>query len=634
MFNQIVIFALISAPAAFFAAVFRRRYEQTLPLACAAIVLLLFLFGVLGILNAGVAVVAVLCIAMYPAAAIYVLHRDRKARVSTFLKNFFTPLFLLFFCIFVYFILLNKGRVASGHDELSHWADVVKAMFTVGALNSSPECFSTFQSYPPAMGLFQLFFQKINALLSPGAGFTEWMLYSAYQVFSAAFILPFFSKLSFKKVYTWLALAMVFLAPLAHFQQFYSQLLIDPFLGLVSGAGLAMILTEEKSDVWTSAYVFLCVAILTLSKSAGLVFAVFLLLAYAVRILDEEGGLKAGIRKKMPIILCGAAFVFVPKLLWELSLKCNNAAIAFDGRVDLGILINVLTGRDTSYRSVLLDGYYNAVLSGAGEFNLLGRDMTYLLSFALMILALFLMCRFSARCRPEKAHSSRLIFVLMLIEFALYLVGMLISYMFKFSQYEASRMLGFSRYIAIPLLSMWMAAILGFVGLLHKAEFDRSLATAVVFCVVLAALPGAAVSSLASRESVAQSEEARQDYVDVCDRFYAIAPEEPQRIYLISQEDSGFDYQMLHYLLRPHILTIGPSWSLGTAASEADQWSREYSPQQWQEELVEKYDYVLIYRLNDQFVQNYGHLFENREDIREQGIYAVDRSSGLLKLCS
>ena len=632
MLASILVLALLCGGALFIAAYFRLRFEQALPLWCVGLVLIMFVFGICGQLGFG----AVLCMALgaaaYPAIVVKLFVGAQSEKPAAVLRRMFTPLFFVYGLMFVYFVLLNYGRVVSAHDEFSHWADVVKAMVGVGALSSNPACYSQFASYPPAMALFQYFFQKVNLVLHSEAGFCEWLLFSAWQSFAACFFLPFFRHADLRRPYSWLLLAAAFIAPLSLFGNFYSGLLIDPFLSLVSAAGFALIISEDKPGAWSRLFLAFCAALLTLSKSAGLMFALFLLIAWMV--WEFWAGELSFRNKKKALLLvaAAAASIFVPYLLWELSLDLQGAAIAFDGKVDFKVLMSVLTGRDDSYRAVLLDGYYNTLLAETGRFQLLDRRLTWLLSFAVLLFLLLALKKCCMKLNPEKKSFYKGLFILMVSELAVYLAGMLISYMFKFSEYEAMMLADLERYLAVPQLLLWLTFVFAFIAVLHRLPFDRSLAAAGLLCLVLATVPGESVKSLASRETIAQGQAIRMEYDEMYAQFCAVDPASQQRVYLISQGDHGMDYQVLRYVFRPHRIGVAPSWSLGEPL-EGDEWTKPCSPERWWQELEENYDYVLIYRLNDYFVENYGYLFAEHDEIQERAIYAVDREKGLLQLC-
>ena len=47
-------------------------------------------------------------------------------------------------------------------DEFSHWGSVVKSMFLTNGLSVKEGSSLMFKSYPPAISIFEYFFQVIN----------------------------------------------------------------------------------------------------------------------------------------------------------------------------------------------------------------------------------------------------------------------------------------------------------------------------------------------------------------------------------------------------------------------------------------------------------------------------------------
>lgn len=195
MFAYIVFFMAISSGSVFCGARFGRKYEEILPITCMGIILILFVFGILGILRAGIIVVILLVITLYLLSAALLI---KRRKFDDFLLAVFTPAFVIFLVIFIAFAFLNRGRLAYVWDEFSHWVDIVKVMTTLDDFGTNPASQSWFQSYPPGMTLFEFFLQRIVLFFNPNAGFHEASVYVAYQVFFSSLLLPFFKGRSFR----------------------------------------------------------------------------------------------------------------------------------------------------------------------------------------------------------------------------------------------------------------------------------------------------------------------------------------------------------------------------------------------------------------------------------------------------
>ena len=105
------------------------------------------------------------------------------------------------------------------------------------------------------------------------------------------------------------------------------------------------------------------------------------------------------------------------------------------------------------------------------------------------------------------------------------------------------------------------------------------------------------------------------------------------RIYFISQKDGIFDYLVSKFNARPNSFSGAYSWRIGEADEDENDSTRIITPAAWRNELLEQYDYVALYKIDDYFVENYGQLFAEPDAILINKLYRVNRQSGLLEQC-
>lgn len=369
MFAYIVFFMAISSGSVFCGTRFGRKYEEILPITCMGIVLILFFFGILGVLKAGVIAVVLLVITLYILSAALII---KKRRFDDFLLAVFTPGFVIFLVIFIALAFMNRGRLAYAWDEFTYWMDIVKVMTILDDFGTNPDSQSWFQSYPPGMTLFEYFLQRIVLFFNPDAGFHEASVYVAYQVFFASLLFPFFKGRSFRDPLPILLICTgIFITPTLFFDGIhnvwgagiYQAIYIDPFLGFLAGAGFATVFLNKDRDWVYSLYIWLLCSTLILAKDSGMLFAILLAATYCISIFEREKltqNTSSG-RKEYLLVVVALLFVFLPKLLWNLELKTSGAAIVFNGKVDYFQLWQVLIGRDTTYRSTSFNNWVNAM---------------------------------------------------------------------------------------------------------------------------------------------------------------------------------------------------------------------------------------------------------------------------------
>lgn len=417
MTAMLLLFAVLSSGAVLGCFILKKeyRFEEYAPVSCMAAMLWLFCFGLGGALKAGFWLLMAVCAAIYFLA---LLKGDWQKR-----KNFFTPGFYIYILLFISAIWINYGMIAHDWDEFSHWALVVKEMTMTDALPcSSVVRFTFYKSYPPAMPLFQYLMQKLG-----GGEYTEWLMYSAYQIFMLSFFMPFIGKTDLKKWYNWLFIPAMWLSPLLFFEKTYSTIFIDPFLGAVSGACIAMLALNENGTPLGRLFVFFGAATLTLTKDIGFALAIAVLAAFII----EEKTVKS---------LVSVLFAAVPKLLWMAALAANGVVRPTQGKINIASFFNVIAGREDSYRPQVFKAF----------FYVLARwyvwKLVLLLGF--LFIALWLIMK--------KKH----LWWLVLAQTVLYILGMLLMYMYVFGIEEACSLASFDRYICVILISAMTCLVL------------------------------------------------------------------------------------------------------------------------------------------------------------------------------
>ena len=80
------------------------------------------------------------------------------------------------------------------------------------------------------------------------------------------------------------------------------------------------------------------------------------------------------------------------------------------------------------------------------------------------------------------------------------------------------------------------------------------------------------------------------------------------KIYFISQCDSGFNHVIFQHLAYPARVSK-PPFSIGEPCGSGDIWTTNWTLDQWREELMAHYDFVVIADSNDVFWKRYQSLF-------------------------
>ena len=603
-------FAVLLSGSVFAAARFGRKFEEILPITCMGIVLVLFLFGAVGILGAGVYAILIAAVCFWA----YGLWRLVRGGRKQLIKSMITPAFAIFCVLFALLMLGDYGMLSTGWDDFSHWQLCVRKMMVLDDFAANPASGIYYQSYPPAMALFQYFFQKLHYLVDSEPVFSEWRLFLAYQVLMIALAMPFFRGLSLPKA----ALAGVglFVLPMLFIGETYTLLYIDSFVGMLAGCGFLAVLMKDRDGLHT-AYVAMLCAVLTLSKDVGLFFACFIGVIFFLNRLLTRGNetplRQAGIALLPLISALGA------KLAWKGILLKLGSKMVFSEPIDLIEYTKMFFFRTGGfYRQDCVEAFKRMFFSREFALPGIGVLTSY---FALSIvfgMALYALCGGLRKAQPQRAKAIRAAGILIFAQLIVYVYCLGATYAYRFSVDEALDLAAYNRYMNIAYISVCVPFFFGGVLLLSRR---KGMLPLLCLCAALLVVsPMNAVHSFLNRDSVAASY-VRREPLDALAETIRNHCEEADRVYFVSMGSDGRDQVIVQFGAEPAKVDSSLGYDLDPAAVSAEV---------WQSTLLEGYDYVALCQLDGTFAESYDSLFENPEAITDHALYRLDRQKGLL----
>lgn len=623
MLELLIFFIIISSGSVLCSSLFNKKYEEIIPITCALIVLILFIFGMLNILEVGAGVVCVMAFICYIVAIIWsIKHKCVKA----WLKNIFSLPFIVYVLLYFVSVYTLRGKVLHSWDEFTHWGVVVKEMVLQNDLGTNPMADLTFSTYPPGISLFQYFLQKIYIWIT-GNEFSEWLLYVAFQVFSYAFLVPFIgSKIKKNVLYGLTSAALIFLAPIFFYKEVCSTLYVDPLIGILAGAGMATVLWGKRECVNLLHTIAIC-SMLVLVKDAGIMFAIIVAVTYMVVVCWEQKKLN----KKLVVNGIGLlASICIPQILWNIDIAINQANRLFSAPIEFGQLLNIVLHRDTSYRMTVWNVFWKYLFMVPIELGNTGITLSYF-SLFLIFISIFMIIVKKADTKQMLAQKTGMVVIGMSIaQTAIYIIGLGVTYIFKFDEFEAMQLASYNRYMNIAYLALWITIILSIVRMLDNTsgEYKNVWCIGILTVGILISPVLTAYNHVIEREPVYMSIKLREPYELLLNKIEH-QTEEDDRIYIITQESNGFENWILRYELRTRKINKD-GYSIGESFYEGDVYTTEISPQEWMHKLCEQYDYVALYQINNYFVEHYGDLF-GEAGVVTNGVYRVNRESQTLE---
>lgn len=632
MLINLIFLCIISAGSIFGAVLYRRKYEEILPLTTMGIVLTLFVFGIFGALKLGFYAVLTATAFLYVFSCIHLI---RNRNIREVLSALITPGSMLFLATFTVLSILNYGMLASAWDEFSHWVDITKVMTILDDFGTNPLSQSAYMTYPPAMALFQWFLQKLVFLFSPNAGFEEWRVYFAYQIFFISILMPFFKGMSFKVPLHVILLALaLFASPLLFYSNIYSAVYIDAFLGILSGAGLAMIFLSNVKNGTYSMYILMVCAVLVLSKDVGLFLGIMLAAAYVLDTVftPSDNGKWYQLKRNIILPIMAVLSVALPKLLWNLELITSGADAQRSSGIDFSAVFEFLLGRGPAYRTTVIKNFVLALFDKTITIGNTGIKMNY---FALILTELFLLVlayKLFVFTNSEAGRGRKATIIIAIGQPVIYTAGLCFIYAFKFSQYEALNLASYERYMNVALLAAWLMALLILIPCVLKVFKNSTLCCSAVIYILLLVTPMKPLVQFAGGAYINNAAGIRSTYQPLVTKIMDAADSD-SNVYFISQETTGFDYWVVRYSIRPNEMNDVFTWSIGEPFYEGNIWTASVSPEDWKDILIANYDYVALYKINDYFLENYSAVFEDPDSIRDNTLFKVNKETGLLEFC-
>lgn len=403
--------------------------------------LIIFLMYVLGIflpLNIAFYIVIVLSIVGF----IYAFYKKKidKDKIFSF------PLYV-FIVLFIILSLINVGKGFHNVDEYTHWGDIVYAMFYGNKLSAFNTLDGWYSSYPPAISLFQYFFVEM-------LGYSEGILYFAYQLFGLSLILPFLDKVKGKVGQFILILLICLFFPLTLFDDFYNSIYVDAMLGLVFGFIIAYATLYKNLNKADLLIISLGLFILTLLKDAGL-FLSLMAFVYLCLIMDKNNK-----RKYFMNICIFLLFILVAKVSWTSILYFSKTPIRHASTFSFSSFYAVLTGNSSSDNlNIKNDFFYNFFTTQVLSEPL---NLTYIALLMILVLLIFFMYK--------KDVKDKWALGFLCVGALLYMFGLLICFLYNFSSTDEPGLSSYDRYSVIYLNGLLMFIIISLIYKYHSKE--------------------------------------------------------------------------------------------------------------------------------------------------------------------
>ena len=600
-----------------------RQIMRAVPITIMAASVFLFVFGLLEVLYYGVIALNAAVIILYIIGVIWILRSNEK-------KDKLLDLIKAFGIVFVFVFVvsyLDKGMYAHSWDEFSHWADVVKAMFLIDDFATNPLAQSLYKDYPPGMALIQYLFMQENSIFH-GKLYVEWRLFAAYHMVALSLLFPILEEKRLRKIES-VSLVLIIVALCCFFYPgFFDELYIDPAVGVVATYVICLILFAENKDVvYDLAVIFGCI-FLALLKDSGMLFACVNAAVYCFDKVKKPMFSKKNISSLVPLLATLGV-----KQLWKYDVGKEGIVGIHQQKIDFAEYISMLVRKDgNDYKQDVVNYALEAFFDN--RFHIGPIAVSYFTVLLCLTIVSVFVILLAGRKEETFFLNSKAVIVLCVVAATTALYALFIGaiYAYRISDYEAVRLTSYERYMNTCFLYFTVVMVVAIFYCMTTLATRTSCIVIFAF-VTLLFVDNLGITNYISRSNVEKGEEFRARYNTILGTVEEYC-EDDDILCVLSRGDNGLDALVMRYYCRPVSVDLNVGYSLGGPSFEGDVWYTDILPSDYMDKIIEdSVSYVAVLKVEEDFVENYGELFENKDDIESNSLFKLDRSTRKLIRC-
>lgn len=627
MFAIITFIFILTSGSAFLACKWRLKFEFALPITVAGIILIQYLIGSIGFLPVGFFVTFGIGLFFLWIYAIYKI-RTRDSW-ENFKGNFFNRGFVAFiiFCVLLTFFL--HGMMIHVSDEYSYWGKVVKGMVYWGDFSTNEMLDIGAFDYPPGIALIQYFLEKTGLLF--GGEFQEWLLYFSKDIIYIAFMLPLMEVLHNKKSYIG-AILLFSLLPLYFYRDFYYTLYADGMIGALVGLAL-MSLFRLHNEMYGHFYMLSAVFVVTLIKPSGVVFASVVAIIYIMVIFKDHE-----VRYKYSRIASIVVTILCTYGIWQIKVKQSGRLPFLSNKVDWGILVDVITGRDDTYRATVYERFLHALTDvrvACFSIPILGQEVKLpyiLVLLATLFFGIVVYCNFKSQGTEQNWKRYRVVLFCAFVHWGIFYVGLGLTYLFKFSEVQALEIMSYDRY-ENPLYLYMAMFIVYSVLLFYKCRSKQKIGKKIILGIsifIVVTLPWKTLISLATRQTAHETIAVRSAYTVLVNKINKNV-EADGRVYFICQDDRSWYNSESDIAIGLEVYPVHLQYGNSYFTTDDSQWfTTNMDVGGFRELLIhEEWTHIAVYRQDEYFKEFYADLFADPASIADDSLYQINADTGL-----
>lgn len=602
---------------------------------CISIVLLMYMFGIAGVLKWGYYFILFLALGSF-AFVVWFLLKNPWNEIEQTGKKYFISGCITTIILSVLYCMIDQGRIIEYWDEMSHWATAAKNMYIYDSFPMHEKSTVMLLRYPPIYTVLQYFFMQI------GGKYSVDIMHFAKHFFQMSLIFGCFTGEK-EQNQTGTVIASVILClgiPELFFSEWIAGSLYNDIIVGVS-FGYVLIRFKRLSEAFSvySLYIFIA-GIITciLSKDTGLIF-ILVMIAGIFGTLCYQYWTKRTWNKqflKYGMVIAGA--IAIGEGSWHAYLKLNayrvmtkvgddivvQAGRQIDTIAASGIkknrIIEFLMGRGEAYQYEIIPRHIKKLLFGTDFPNNI-VTLSFFGWVIILAIVIYLLARYT---KSQEDNEIWIVFVL-ITSIGIAVVYHIL-YTFTFPREIALTFGSEDRYLAAFLIAI--AMLIFYMGKSMFQCLPKDISVRAMTCITIVILlltDFCADYRFWSTTGHAWNRNVTEEMYNKAVNLRK-AVREDETVFCISKQDERLYYFCYLYHLTPVKINSGPFYPViqSPAAYEV-----QTTPEEWKT-VLQNYDYLYIDHCDSEFIKNYGCLFENTTEIEDGGLYTINQNDGFI----
>lgn len=541
------------------------------------------------------------------------------------LKEFFSPGICVFIASALLFWVNFHHLSLATWDEFSFWGVYVKELLHLHNFSGTET--TGHKDYTRITSLFQ-YYVLSNTVQEDG------MIYFAHFLFLITPLTIYFIHLSWKDFPLILLLGLLSIFLIEALGLGFATIYVDHLLSVWFAMTILVYFHYFTSPRFIMAQkiflLFPMLFILPLIKKTGfnlaILFSVLVLGDIVLKQIHRHGLSKDILRiihlsgaKFQILTIVGLVFILSAAPLASYSWKARNQALGISesfslANVTSSQILHSFSKEASQKESTIIENFLMKLVEPqANHSNAYSFSTIKWMGFASFLFILAFLLKKELKNRTQIGF----IWLVLLLGNIGYLFGLLLSYLYVFSEYEGLRLASFYRYSNTFVLAFLLTGVglvfMKFGGgggrtiLLYKKHKWRLYIFGFAMTVFLYTFFTPPFGILTRKSTMAGDIR-----VLIRPQIELILSQvrEDQKIYIIYQNSSGFEAKIIQYEIFPR-LTNGNCFSLGERYYPEDVWTCLLSQEEWETQL-NGYDYVFLAKIDEKFIKSYGELFANQ----------------------